>query len=235
MNIRIVDFGQRSIIYFIIIPAMISISLALIFYMYLGSPILYERRLEFCMPESIEKACNMEGQGQHWYFFRASDIYGDLNIVITRKHHILYHTFFRPIDWNPCHHLSPDKTQIIIHADDFNQSDICHIGTVILNEQQKYLNNHPNIENKEKIVSQSSLIDEDRLPIIQYQVALKNKNDVSERVASREFMVTFSFADGAKYEDFIKIIGAMQKYDVKTYSLRDLTSSEKSAVKSLGY
>ena len=47
------------------------------------------------------------------------------------------------------------------------------------------------------------------------------------------FIVTFSFLNGVIYQDFISMLDAFDECDVRIYSIRELTSTERDAINSL--
>lgn len=53
------------------------------------------------------------------------------------------------------------------------------------------------------------------------------------RSLGERFIVTFSFVEGSKWQDFITVLDLMDECGVKIYCLRDLTSTEEFAIKKM--
>ncbi len=189
MAYKKIEFQKRRMIYFITAPVCICLLLIFAQYSYLNLPVFRERCLVIYMPGSVERACELQKEGNHERAW-AADTYGHLNIVLSKNNRIYYHNIYRKIDENPCHHLTPDKTQIRIFKSDIKQCDLKELSTIITKEQGR-------------------------------------------RSVGYGFIVTFSFLNGVIYQDFISMLDAFDECDVRIYSIRELTSTERDAINSL--
>ena len=189
MAYRKIEFYKGKVINFITAATCLCIILICLFCLPIDPLIVKETCIRFTMPESAQKACD-KYNGSGFSFIWPADYYGHLNLVIGKDKKIYYHTLFRPLDENPCHHLNPDSTQINISHKDFKKCALNELKSVIKLEQGR----HP---------------------------------------IGESFIITFSFIEGSKWQDFISALDLMDECGVKVYCLRDLTSTEQSSVKKL--
>ncbi len=187
-------------IYLVIIPALLSISISLCLAQYIATPALWERTTTFYLPGSAQKACE-ESKTREIYVDNQrcyncfswswpADVYGHLNLIVAKNHQAYYHNIYRPIDENPCHHLDPNKTQIPICETDIRVYAMHDLKNVIISE-------------------------------------------VKKQSQCDRFIVTFSFLDGAPYQDMVTVLDLMDECNVKIYCMRDLTSTEMHAMNNL--